>query len=83
MALSTLEKRSMVVHAFYGGKLAGRDFWMHLRACMDTLVFTSCFADPNVCIRKSKCGGGTAYYEYVLLYVDDCLVISDNADNFI
>ena len=25
----------MNVRAFYVGKLAGRDFWIHLRACMD------------------------------------------------
>ena len=46
---------------------------------MDTMVFTSCFADPGVCMIKSKCRDVTAYYEYVLLYVDDCLAISENA----
>ena len=56
---------------------------MHLRACMYTLVFTLCSAESDVCIRKSKRGDGTAYYEYVILYVDNCLVISDNAENVI
>ena len=50
---------------------------------MDTLGFTSCFSDPDVWMRNSKRGNGTAYYEYVLLYVDDCLVISNNSENFI
>ena len=76
-------KRAMVVRAFYGGKLAVRDFWMHLRACTDTLGFTSWFADPDLWMRMSKSGDVTAYYEYVLLYIDDCLVISDNAQNVI
>ena len=68
-------KRAMVLCALYGGKLAGRDFWMHLSACMDTMVFTSWFAEPAGWMRNSERGDGTAYYEYVLLYVDDCLVI--------
>ena len=72
-------KQAMFVRAFYGGKLAVRDFWMHLRACTDTLGFTSWFADPDLWMRMSKSGDVTAYYEYVLLYIDDCLVISDNA----
>ena len=56
---------------------------MHLCAWMDTLGFISCFSDPDVWMRKSNRGNRTVYYEYVLLYIDDCLVISDNADNFI
>ena len=76
-------KQAMFVRDFYGGKLAVRDFWMHLRACTDTLGFTSWFADPDLWMRMSKSGDVTAYYEYVLLYIDDCLVISDNAQNVI
>ena len=76
-------KRSMVVRDLYGGKLLGRYFWMHLRPCMDTLGFTSCFDYPDLWMRNSKFGNGTVYYEYVLLYVYDCLFISDNSDNVI
>ena len=76
-------KRAMVVRAFYGGKLAGRYFWMHMRPCIDTLGFTSCFSDPHVWMRNSKHGYGTDYCECELLYVDYCLVISNNAENFI
>ena len=76
-------KRACIVRALYGGKLAGMDFWIHLRACMDILGFTSCFAEPDLWMRQSKRGNGTSYYEYVLLYVDDCLVIPDNAENVI
>ena len=76
-------KRFMVVRALYGGKISGIYFQMHLCACMDTLGFTSYFADPDVWMRNSKFGNGTAYYQYVLLYVDYWLVVSDNADNVI
>ena len=76
-------KRAMLVRTLYGGKLVGRDFCINLRACMYTLGFTSCFSDPDVWMRNYKRGNGTAYYEYVLLCVDDCLVIYDNAENVI
>ena len=73
----------MNVRAFYVGKLAGRDFWIHLRACMDELGFTSCIADPDVWMGRSNRGYGTAYYAYVLLYFDNRFVISNRAENVI
>ena len=66
--------------ALYGGKSAERDFWHHLRSCMVHLQFKSSRADPDVWIRTARRKDGTDYYEYVLLYTDDCMVISNNAD---
>jgi len=43
--------------------------------------FTSSRVDPDVWHRLSKQSTGEEYYEYVLLYVDDVLVISEKADN--
>ena len=72
---------ALIRRALYGGKVAGRDFWLHLRSCMNKLGFTSSRADPDVWLRKAKRKeSGEKYYEYVLLYCDDCLVISDNAE---
>ncbi len=70
----------MIRCALYGGKVAGRDFWHHLRDCMGHLGFTSLHADPDVWFRPSKQAIGEDYYKYVLLYVDDVLVISEHAD---
>jgi hypothetical protein len=47
---------------------------------MGHLGFTSLCADPDVWFKLSKQGTGEDYYEYVLLYVDDVLVISERAD---
>ena len=48
---------------------------------MDHLGFELSEADPDFWMRRSTQGDGeTPYYEYVLLYVDDCLVISDGAE---
>ena len=42
--------------------------------------FTSSRADPDVWFRLSKKSTGEEYYEYVLLYVDDVLVIFEKAE---
>ena len=78
--LENVGKIALIRRALYGGKTAGRDFWHHLRSCMEHLKFESSKADPDVWFRASKRKDGTPYYEYVLLYTDDCLVISDNAE---
>ena len=47
---------------------------------MNHLGFTSSRADPDVWFRSAKQTTGEEYYEYVLLYVDDVLVISERAE---
>jgi hypothetical protein len=47
---------------------------------MGHLGFTSLHADPDVWFRPSKQATGEDYYKYILLYVDDVLVISEHAD---
>lgn len=75
------EGRVALIHrALYGGKSAGRDFRNHLRSCMAFLNFESCPADPDVWMRPAIKSDGTEVYEYVLLYTDDTLVISENAE---
>ena len=49
----------------------------------ETLKFEPCPSDPDVWIRPAKRSNGEDYYEYVLLYVDDCLVISENAERIL
>ncbi len=70
----------LICRALYGGKVAGRDFWHHRRECMGRLGFTSSRADPDVWFKLSKRSTGEEYYEYVLLYVDNVLVISEQAE---
>jgi hypothetical protein len=47
---------------------------------MARLGFTSSCADPDVWFQLSKRSTGEEYYEYVFLYVDDVLVISEQAE---
>ena len=71
---------AMICCALYGGKVARRDFWHHLRECMGWLGFTSSQANPDIWFRLSKRSTGGEYYKYVLLYVDNVLVISEKAE---
>jgi hypothetical protein len=47
---------------------------------MGHLGFSSSRADPNVWIRLKKKSTGEEYYEYILLYVNNVLVISERAE---
>ena len=48
---------------------------------MQFLNFTSCPAHPDVYIRLALKSDGSKCCEYVLLYVDDALVVSENAES--
>ena len=48
-----------------------------MRSCMEHLGFESCKGDQDVWMREAiNPKDGSEYWEYVLLYVDDCLCIS-------
>jgi hypothetical protein len=79
--LENVGKRAMITRALYGGKTAGRDFRNSLRSCMQHLGFESCLADPDVWMRPAVTSEGNEYWEYVLLYVDDALVVSANGEH--
>ena len=66
---------AMIVRALYGLKSSGASFRNHLASCMRMLGYTSCLADPDVWLRAETRPDGFEYYAYVLLYVDDALVI--------
>ena len=81
--IKNIGKVALIHRALYGGKSAGQDFRNHLRSCMHHLDFRPCLADPDVWMRPAKKGDGSPYYDYVLLYVDDALVVSDNAESIL
>ena len=81
--IENIGKKALIKQALYGGKAAGRDFRNHLRLCMQHLRFTSFLADPDVWMRPAIKSDGTHCYEYVLLYTDDALVISQNAEDIL
>ena len=62
----------------YGGNAAGRDFCNNLCTRIKCFDFVSCTVDPDVWTSPAQKSDGSNYYEYVLLYTNDVLVISDN-----
>ena len=50
---------------------------------MEHLGFKSKGGDPDVWMRPMTRADGSQVYEYVLLYTDDCLVVSDNAEEIL
>ena len=81
--INNIGKVALIHRALYGGKTAGKDFCNHLRSCMSHIGFKSCPADPDVWMRPAEKADGAPYYEYVLLYVDDTLVVSKNAERIL
>ena len=59
------------------------DFRNHLHSCMEFLNFKSCLADHNVWMRPAIKSDGNTYYEFILLYVADTLVVSENAESIL
>ena len=75
--------RSLIVCALYGGKADGRDLWNNQRSCMGFLGFNSKGGNPDVWMCPATQKDGTLAYEYVLLYTDNCLVVSENAESIL
>ena len=70
------EHVALINRALYRGKRTGHDYWIHVHSYMKKIGFTSCQGDPDVWMVASKKYDGSEYWEYFLLCIDDCLVIS-------
>ena len=77
--LENVGKVALIILALYGGKYPGHDFRNHLRECISHIGFVPCLDDPDICMREVQKADETAYWEYVMLHVDDDLVISNNS----
>jgi hypothetical protein len=66
----------MIARALYGLKSSGARWRDHTAATIREAGFINCKADPDVWMRPAVKAVGDKYYEYILCYVDDLLVIS-------
>jgi hypothetical protein len=66
----------LIVRALYGLKSSGARFRDHLATIIREQGYVSSKADPDVWMRKAVKADGFKYWEYILCYVDDVLVIS-------
>ena len=76
--IDNMGNKALIKQALYGGKYAGRYFRNHLRSCMLHLTFQPCLDDPYDWMRPINKSNGSTCYEYMLLYTDYVLVISEN-----
>lgn len=74
-------KLYIVERALYGLKSAGASFRSYLAGKIHDLGFRPSPADPDVWLRAATKADGTKYYEYVLVYVDDILAISEKPED--
>ena len=69
-------KPVVIVRALYGLKSSGARWRDHMAATLRENGYQSCYADPDVWMKANTKPDGFKYWEYVLCYVDDVLVIS-------
>ena len=66
----------LIVKALYGLKSSGARWRDHMASTLNEAGYSSCLADPDVWMKPKVKPCGFKYWEYVLVYVDDILVIS-------
>lgn len=71
-------KYAVISRALYGLKTSGASWRNHLAAEIREMGFTSTKADVDVYRRRASKEDGTAYYEYLVVYVDDIICVSEN-----
>ena len=71
-------KKAIIVRALYGLKISGAAVRAHLCECMRSLGYKPCLADQDLWL-KSQVDDDFTYYSYILCYVDNIMVIHQNA----
>lgn len=69
-------KTVIIVRAMYGLKSSGTALHAQLSSTFKSMNFTPCLAVPDVWLRAACKTNGEEYYEYILVYIDDLLVLS-------
>ena len=68
----------IILQALYGLKTSGAAFRALLAETLNDLNYIPSKADPDVYMRAAVKSNGFKYYEYILVYVDDVLCMSDD-----
>jgi hypothetical protein len=72
-------KICVIIRALFGLKSSGAAWRSHFANDLFDMGFQSSLADPDVWLRAATKSNGFEYFEYILVYVDDQLTISENA----
>jgi Reverse transcriptase (RNA-dependent DNA polymerase) len=74
---------AVTVRALYGLKSSGAAWHAYFAQSLHDLGFLSCKSDPDMWRRPAIKADGTKYYEYVLVYVDDLLILSKHPNTIL
>ncbi len=69
-------QRVLIVKALYGLKTSGAAWRAHFAETLYSMGYQSSLANPDVWFKADSKPDGFAYYAYILVYVNDVLVIS-------
>ena len=72
----------VIVRALYGLKTSANAWRNHLCTTLKGMQFQFSLADNDVWLRKDTKPDGTSYYSYILVYVDDILIISHDPSRY-
>ncbi len=74
-------QRVVIIKALYGLKTSGAAWRAHFADVLHGMGYSSSLADPDVWFKEACKPDGFEYYAYILVYVDDILVISHNPED--
>ena len=69
-------KLAVICRALYGLKTSGASWRQYLVSEIRSVGFTNTKDDPDGYRRKASKPSGEAYYEYIIVYVDDIIYVS-------
>jgi hypothetical protein len=69
-------KTVIIIRAMYGLKSSGAAWHAKFSETLRSMNFHPSLADPDVWFRPATKDSGFEYYEYILVYINDVLVIS-------
>jgi hypothetical protein len=71
-------KTVLIVRALYGLKSSGQAWRTMLSQSLQEMGFSSSLADPDVWYKPNTKPDGFQYYSYIMVYVDDLMIIDQN-----
>ena len=72
----------VIVRALYGLKSSANAWRNHICSTLRSMDFTFSLADNDLWMRQDTKPDGTSYYSYILVYVDDILIISHDPERY-
>jgi hypothetical protein len=73
----------LIIKALYGLRGSGSAWHSHFSDNLRAMGFTPSRADPDMWYRRNRKPTGIDYYEYLVVYVDDVLIVSHDPQSIV